>query len=181
MSGGRNGWLHKQAHKDGSAKGRSGGLQQRMMDIMRHRMQITDHVHALKIPFQITDPSGQKIDRFVYSYLICGQKIYLIDSGVACSEKIILNYLKATGRSPAGDHHAHPHPLSSRSYRRSREPSRRISGCTVACPCSGKVLDRGRGTAGKGAPRSRLSLSGGRIGPGRPNTARRRVLLWKKA
>ena len=63
-------------------------------------MQITDHVHALKIPFQITDPSGQKIDRFVYAYLIYGQKIYLIDSGVASSEKIILDYLKATGRSP---------------------------------------------------------------------------------
>ena len=46
-------------------------------------MQMTDHVHALKIPFQITDPSGQKIPRFVYAFLIYGESICLIDSGVA--------------------------------------------------------------------------------------------------
>ena len=61
-------------------------------------MQITDRIHALKIPFQITDPSGQKVPRFVYVYLIYGQRICLIDSGVASSEKIILDYLKSTGR-----------------------------------------------------------------------------------
>jgi glyoxylase-like metal-dependent hydrolase (beta-lactamase superfamily II) len=61
-------------------------------------MQITDRIHALKIPFQITDPSGGKVPRFVYVYLIYGKRICLIDSGVASSEKIILDYLKSTGR-----------------------------------------------------------------------------------
>jgi hydroxyacylglutathione hydrolase len=62
---------------------------------------ITDRIHALKIPFQITDPSGGKVPRFVYIYLIYGKKrIILIDSGVASSEKIILDYLKSTGRHP---------------------------------------------------------------------------------
>ena len=101
-------------------------------------MQITDHVHALKIPFQITDPSGQKIDRFVYAYLICGQKIYLIDSGVASSEKIILNYLKATGRSPEEIStliltHAHPDHIGAAAA------IKRISGCTVAAHAAEKA------------------------------------------
>jgi hydroxyacylglutathione hydrolase len=94
-------------------------------------MQITDHIHALKIPFQITDPSGQKISRFVYAYLIYGQKIWLIDSGVAGSEKIILDYLKATGKSPSEISrliltHAHPDHIGAAAA------LKRICGCTVA-------------------------------------------------
>ena len=101
-------------------------------------MQITDHVHALKIPFQITDPSGQKIDRFVYAYLIYGQKIYLIDSGVAGSEKIILDYLKATGRSPQEIStliltHSHPDHIGAAAA------IKRISGCTVAAHAAEKA------------------------------------------
>jgi len=63
-------------------------------------MKITEHVHALKIPFQINDPSGLNIQRFVYAFLICGQKICVIDSGVANSEKIIFEYIKILGRNP---------------------------------------------------------------------------------
>lgn len=93
-------------------------------------MQITDHVHALKIPFQINDPSGQKISRFVYTFLIYGENICLIDSGVAGSEKIILDYLKATGRSPEEISaliltHAHPDHIGAAAA------IKRISGCTV--------------------------------------------------
>ena len=40
-------------------------------------MKITDHIHALKIPFQITDPSGHSLSRFVYVYMIYGQEISL--------------------------------------------------------------------------------------------------------
>ena len=63
-------------------------------------MQITEHVHAIKIPFQITIAPGKTVDRFVYLYLIYGKKIYLIDSGVASSEKTIFEYIKKTGRNP---------------------------------------------------------------------------------
>lgn len=101
-------------------------------------MQITDHVHALKIPFQITDPSGQKIDRFVYAYLIYGRKICLIDSGVASSERIVLNYLKATGRSPEEISrliltHAHPDHIGAAAV------IKRISGCTVSAHAAEKA------------------------------------------
>ena len=101
-------------------------------------MQITDHVHALKIQFQITDPSGQKIDRFVYAYLIYGRKICLIDSGVASSEKIILDYLKETGRSPEEISaliltHAHPDHIGA------AQAIKSISGCTVAAHAAEKA------------------------------------------
>ncbi len=94
-------------------------------------MQITDRIHALKIPFQITDPSGQEIARFVYAFLIYGDKICLIDSGVAGSEKIILDYLERTGRSPHDVSmliltHAHPDHIGSAAA------IKRISCCTVA-------------------------------------------------
>lgn len=62
-------------------------------------MQINKHVHAIKIPFTITTPSGVIIDRFVYVYLIYGTKgVCLIDSGVASSEQAIFDYLWATDR-----------------------------------------------------------------------------------
>ncbi len=63
-------------------------------------MKITDYIHALKIPFQITDPSGLKIPRFVYVFLVCGQNICVIDSGIANSEQIIFDYLRNIGRDP---------------------------------------------------------------------------------
>jgi hydroxyacylglutathione hydrolase len=101
-------------------------------------MQITDHVHALKIPFQITDPSGQKIPRFVYAFLIYGKEICLIDSGVAGSEKIILDYLKRTGKSPEEIKrliltHAHPDHVGAAAA------IKRISGCTVAAHAAEKA------------------------------------------
>jgi glyoxylase-like metal-dependent hydrolase (beta-lactamase superfamily II) len=109
-----------------------------MMDIMKYKMQITDHVHALKIPFQITDPSGQEIARFVYTFLIYGQKIYLIDSGVAGSERIILDYLKTTGRSPQEISrliltHAHPDHIGAAAAIKG------ISSCTVAAHAAEKA------------------------------------------
>jgi hydroxyacylglutathione hydrolase len=63
-------------------------------------MQITKNIHALKIPFQMVDPSGKRIERFVYVYVLCGKKIYLIDSGVASFENTIFDYLMERGRSP---------------------------------------------------------------------------------
>jgi len=98
-------------------------------------MQISDHIHALKIPFQITGPSGKRIDRFVYVFLIYGEKICLVDSGVAGSEKIIFQYLKDTGRSPQEISmliltHAHPDHIGSAAA------IKRITGCTVAAHAS---------------------------------------------
>ena len=61
-------------------------------------MQITCHVHALKIPFTVPTPLGA-IERFVYIYLVCGEQVTLIDSGVAGAEQAIFSYLGAIGRT----------------------------------------------------------------------------------
>jgi glyoxylase-like metal-dependent hydrolase (beta-lactamase superfamily II) len=101
-------------------------------------MQITEHVHALKVPFQVKDTSGMKIPRFVYIYLIYGRKITLIDSGVASSEQIILDYLNKTGKSPKDIAlliltHAHPDHIGAAKALKS------MSGCAVAAHAAEKT------------------------------------------
>ena len=85
----------------------------------------------LKVPFQITESSGQKLPRFVYCYLIYGKKIALIDSAVAWSERIILDYLNETGHSPEEISeiiltHSHPDHIGAAKSITS------LSGCQVA-------------------------------------------------
>ena len=63
-------------------------------------MQVTEDIHALKIPFKLRVGPDKTVDRFVYAYLIFGDQICLIDSGVAGSEAIILDYIKQAGRDP---------------------------------------------------------------------------------
>lgn len=94
-------------------------------------MQITKHIHAIKIPFQIPVGPGKKVDRFVYIYLIYGKKIVLIDSGVATSENMIFDYIRKTGRNPEDISliiltHSHPDHIGS-----AHEIQRR-TGCMIA-------------------------------------------------
>lgn len=63
-------------------------------------MQVSDHIHALKIPFKLRVGPDKTVERFVFAYLIFGDQICLIDSGLAGSESMILDYIKQTGRDP---------------------------------------------------------------------------------
>ena len=63
-------------------------------------MQITENIHALKIPFPSIGRAGQTIERFVYVYFIYGKRICMIDSGVSSAFSTIVDYLHKTGRSP---------------------------------------------------------------------------------
>ncbi len=63
-------------------------------------MQITEHLHALQIPFKIPISHGKVFDREVYSYIVFGHKITLIDSAVAGAETIIFDYLRQNKRDP---------------------------------------------------------------------------------
>lgn len=63
-------------------------------------MQVTEHIHALKIPFKLCVGPDKTLDRFVFAYLIFGDQICLIDSGVAGAEVLILDYIKKAGRDP---------------------------------------------------------------------------------
>jgi len=63
-------------------------------------MRITETIHALKHPFRLALGEGQYADRSVYSYLLIGDRICLIDTGVFSTSLPLQGYLKEIGRSP---------------------------------------------------------------------------------
>jgi hydroxyacylglutathione hydrolase len=76
-------------------------------------MQITKHIHALEIPFKIPIAPGKQIDRAAYVFLVFGETITLIDSGVAGAHLPIFDYIRKNGRNPTEVSmlilsHAHP-------------------------------------------------------------------------
>ena len=76
-------------------------------------MKITDTIHAMKHHFRLALAEDRYVDRFVYSYILCGKKIILIDAGVSTTSSILQDYLKKLGRSPEEISfvlltHAHP-------------------------------------------------------------------------
>lgn len=64
-------------------------------------MQIAPSIHALRHPFRVPIAPGFALERFVYSYLIYGETITLIDTGVAGCEAEIFDYIRSTGRDPS--------------------------------------------------------------------------------
>lgn len=96
-------------------------------------MQITDTIHALTIPFTVPTPVGP-IHRTVTVYLICGQEVTLIDSGVAGCEVPILTYLETIGRG--GElvrlllTHSHPDHIGA------ARALRATTGCAVLAPAA---------------------------------------------
>ena len=63
-------------------------------------MQITKKIHAIKIPFKVPVSPELSVERFAFVYLIFGDKIHLIDSGVAGADSTIWEYIKEQGREP---------------------------------------------------------------------------------
>jgi glyoxylase-like metal-dependent hydrolase (beta-lactamase superfamily II) len=94
-------------------------------------MQVTPAIHALRHPFQVPVAPGIALDRFVYSYLIAGETITLVDTGVAGCERRIFDYIRSIGRDP---HEislvilTHSHPDHIGSARAIRE----ATGCAIA-------------------------------------------------
>jgi hydroxyacylglutathione hydrolase len=79
-------------------------------------MQVTEHIHALRMPFQVPAGPGRAFDRVVYAYLIYGKELCLIDTGVRGCEQTIFQYVRATGREPTDISriiltHSHPDHL----------------------------------------------------------------------
>ncbi|MGA2913884.1 MAG: MBL fold metallo-hydrolase [Methanoregula sp.] len=64
-------------------------------------MQVTPSIHAIRHSFRIPIGPGMTLDRFVYSYLVYGNTITLIDTGVAGCEKEIFKSIRSTGRDPS--------------------------------------------------------------------------------
>lgn len=63
-------------------------------------MRITETIHAFKHPFRLSLGEGRYVDRFVYSYILLGKKVCLIDAGVSGTSSLLQDYLKKLGRSP---------------------------------------------------------------------------------
>jgi len=101
-------------------------------------MQVSTHIHAIHLPFFIPLPTGQRLPRQVYAYLLMGEKIVLIDSGVAGSEKTIFEYLGSLGKRPMDIEllvftHAHPDHIGA------AKAIREQSGCTTAAHKNAKA------------------------------------------
>ena len=93
-------------------------------------MQIRKQIHAIKIPFQVKTELGV-LDRFVYSYLIHGENVCLIDSGVVSSEGVIFDYMEKIGLKPEDISlmiltHSHPDHIGSAKSIKAK------SGCKIA-------------------------------------------------
>ena len=95
-------------------------------------MQVSKHIHALRIPFKLPIAPGKELDRFAYAFVIYGRnKICLIDSGVAGSKDLIFDYISKTGRSPEEISllvftHAHPDHIGG------ALEIQRATGCVIA-------------------------------------------------
>ncbi len=62
-------------------------------------MQVTDHVHALRVDYEIRVSPTIRVKRFVYVYFIVGHRVHLIDTGIASTVGVIETYLTKMGRS----------------------------------------------------------------------------------
>lgn len=77
-------------------------------------MQITDHIHSLRLDFRMEIRPGVAIERFVNVYLVFGTDgVCVVDTGVAGSEAAILDYVRQCGRRAEDVRmilltHAHP-------------------------------------------------------------------------
>ena len=93
-------------------------------------MKVTNRIHAIKIIFKIPVSSELSVGRFAFVYLIFGDKIHLIDSGVKGAESTVWEYIKKQGRDPKEISnlvltHSHPDHIGAAKSIKDR------TGCTI--------------------------------------------------
>jgi hydroxyacylglutathione hydrolase len=64
---------------------------------MEQRM--TSKIHPIRIPFQLPVNEKEKVDRIVYSYLVTGKQLCLVDTGTVGGEHYIVSALSEMGFS----------------------------------------------------------------------------------
>ncbi|MGD1059917.1 MAG: MBL fold metallo-hydrolase [Methanomassiliicoccales archaeon] len=96
-------------------------------------MRATAHIASVSIKFNITLQTGEKLQRSVYSYVVHGEQVCIVDAGVAGSARTILDLLDETcgvRRKPNALLLTHTHPDHIGSARTLREEL----GIPVGCP-----------------------------------------------
>ncbi len=63
-------------------------------------MKIRSPVLPIRHSFSVPVTAGLSLDRFVYSYILCGKTITLIDTGVTGCERQIFETIVSAGRDP---------------------------------------------------------------------------------
>lgn len=92
-------------------------------------MEIAPNLHQIPIPFTVPTPGGA-LHRFVNLFLYTGERLTLIDSGVAGAEQQICRYLSTIGRSVQEIDtliltHSHPDHIGA------ARTIRELSGCRI--------------------------------------------------
>lgn len=60
---------------------------------------MTSKIHPIRIPFQLPVNEKKKVDRIVYSYLVTGKQLCLVDTGTVGGEHYIVSALSEMGFS----------------------------------------------------------------------------------
>ncbi|MBN1919516.1 MAG: MBL fold metallo-hydrolase [Verrucomicrobia bacterium] len=94
-------------------------------------MEITDHIHAIRVPFSIPLPGGRWLERFTWIYVVLGDRVGIVDAGVAGSWARVGEFLARIGRRPdevavCAFTHAHPDHIGS------AQSMRAATGCRFA-------------------------------------------------
>lgn len=94
-------------------------------------MQVAPSVHALRHSFTIPAAPNVTLERFVYSYIIFGETITLIDTGVAGCERTLFETIRSAGRDPSEIAlivltHSHPDHIGA------ARAVREATGCSIA-------------------------------------------------
>jgi len=93
-------------------------------------MQVSKSLHVLWHDVRVPVPSGRELVRFVYSLLLSGDSITLVDSGVKGGQDAIYDYIQGQGRkieeiSTLILSHSHPDHIGSASSIKA------LTGCKV--------------------------------------------------
>lgn len=81
-------------------------------------MQVTQHIHAVRVPFSIPLPGGERLERSTCISLVLGERVGIVDAGVTGSWERVGEYLVEIGRRAEDVEvcvftHAHPDHIGS--------------------------------------------------------------------
>ena len=74
---------------------------------------MTTRIHPISLPFQLPINAEISVDRLVHAYIVVGEQLCVVDTGVAASHQTIVDALTELGESPSDvdwivNTHAHP-------------------------------------------------------------------------